>query len=315
MAKNKRSFDVSNDIRFENTRVRDIVSSVSEKGYMMIKAKDVHPSPFNEGLDIERVGEYVASMKDTGLLEPIVVYDKGEDGYEILSGHQRFHAWCKELKHSDIRAVILPYEQDVRKRFLAHTQANTLTRNKDLQFWLSRIEHAKKVLRETGFKGSRAEEIAEISSMLNGISKSQLYRYEGFSKLTPELRSLEADGSLSANTLYIAASLDDEQQREVYNEVKRLQEQKMVKNPDNWDDAEISRDEFTKITAFVREKRKSPLEKKKKDTSFADKAGKVYNEFLKTFTKPITTEEKVIAINYLSQLKEQIAILEKTLSD
>ena len=174
----KKSFDVADDIRFQNTRVQPVSEeAVAEgqptPGYTMLNAKDIQPSPFNEGLSQENIESYVKSMQETGIIEPIVVYDLGNGKYEILSGHQRYEAWCKRLGNKTIRAVILPYEKDPVKRFTAHTEANVLTRNKDLRFWLSRINHAKQVLHESGFVGSKAEELKKISEMLNGSTESR----------------------------------------------------------------------------------------------------------------------------------------------
>ena len=237
----KKSFDVTDDLRFQNTRVQPVTEEAAEDGaqtpgYTMLNAKDITPSPFNEGLDMDSIDSYVRSMKETGIIEPIVVYDLGNGKYEILSGHQRYEAWCNRLGNRTIRAVILPYEKDPVKRFTAHTEANVLTRKKDLRFWLTRIKHAKQVLHDSGFVGSKAEELKKISEMLNGISKTQLYRYESFEKLIPELQDFEAKGCMSANTLYLAVSLDDKQQMEVAERVRALQNARVENNPEQLDD-------------------------------------------------------------------------------
>ena len=98
----KKSFDVTDDIRFQNTRVQPVneeaaAEGTTTPGYTMLSAKDIQPSPFNEGLSKENIDSYVESMKETGIIEPIVVYDLGNGKYEILSGHQRFEAWCNRL--------------------------------------------------------------------------------------------------------------------------------------------------------------------------------------------------------------------------
>ena len=87
----KKSFDVADDIRFQNTRVQPVSEeAVAEgqptPGYTMLNAKDIQPSPFNEGLSQENIESYVKSMQETGIIEPIVVYDLGNGKYEILPG-------------------------------------------------------------------------------------------------------------------------------------------------------------------------------------------------------------------------------------
>ena len=314
----KKSFDVADDIRFQNTGVQPVSEeAVAEgqptPGYTMLNAKDIQPSPFNEGLSQENIESYVKSMQETGIIEPIVVYDLGNGKYEILSGHQRYEAWCKRLGNKTIRAVILPYEKDPVKRFTAHTEANVLTRNKDLRFWLSRINHAKQVLHESGFVGSKAEELKKISEMLNGISKTQLYRYESFEKLIPELQEFETKGYLSANTLYLAVSLDAKQQMEVVERVRALQRARAESNPELLDDMEITREEFARIVSDVRKGKKAEPAQKKKST-YTERVDKAYVSFLKTISRSRTQAERKEALEYIAKLRLQLDELEKELS-
>ena len=314
----KKSFDVADDIRFQNTRVQPVSEeAVAEgqptPGYTMLNAKDIQPSPFNEGLSQENIESYVKSMQETGIIEPIVVYDLGNGKYEILSGHQRYEAWCKRLGNKTIRAVILPYEKDPVKRFTAHTEANVLTRNKDLRFWLSRINHAKQVLHESGFVGSKAEELKKISEMLNGISKTQLYRYESFEKLIPELQEFETKGYLSANTLYLSVSLDAKQQMEVVERVRALQRARAESNPELLDDMEITREEFARIVSDEKKKKKAEPAQKKKST-YTERVDKAYVSFLKTISRSRTQAERKEALEYIAKLRLQLDELEKELS-
>jgi len=128
-------------------------------------------------MDEKMISEYADSMRKTGLLQPISVYDLNDGTFEIISGHQRFVAWCTILNHPTIPAVVRPNEPDVRKRFAAHTDANTKNRKLDGRFWCSRITQAKKVLSKTGSIGSRADEIKQLTEML-GIGQAQIYRLE-----------------------------------------------------------------------------------------------------------------------------------------
>ena len=66
----KKSFDVTDDLRFQNTRVQPVTEEAAEDGaqtpgYTMLNAKDITPSPFNEGLDMDSIDSYVRSMKET----------------------------------------------------------------------------------------------------------------------------------------------------------------------------------------------------------------------------------------------------------
>ena len=247
--KDKPSFGSANGLTFNNV---SIATSGSDSEFCYLPKEKIHYSPFNEGMDMDRVKEYAESMKETGLLEPIVVYDLTDGNFEILTGHQRFEAWCGILGHPTIKAIVRPYEKDTIKRFMAHTEANTLTRNLDLRFWLSRIKTAKKILAESGFAGGRREEIAKISEMLNGVSQAQIYRYESFDKLIPELQMFESRHWLSAMTLYAAASLDAEQQKQVAEKVMKSYQDWSSTKDESSPDFEITRNDFNAIVSAVK---------------------------------------------------------------
>lgn len=315
MAKSKSFNNITDDIRFQatNTATPQVPAQPSD-GYVSLSARSIVPSPFNEGLDMEKIEEYVASMKTTGLLEPIVVYDLGDGKYEILSGHQRFHAWCNVLKHRDIKAVVLPYETDPVKRFIAHTEANTLSRNKDLKFWLSRIKHARSVLSSIGFAGTRAEEFQQLSKMLNGISQTQLYRYDSFNKLIPELQAFESKGYLSANTLYYAVSLDEKQQLDLCSRMELLQKERKERNPEILDDFEITREEFVKLVSDVRTGKAQTSVPRRHYSSYQEKVDKSYNSFLKSLTRTKTKEDRTEALEYINKLRKELDKIESDLS-
>lgn len=322
MAKSK-TFDLTGDIRFKNTNTKEAVpvheagdinaDAGSQQGYTMLNADDIQPSPFNEGLSQENIEEYARSMKETGLIEPIAVYDLGNGRYEILSGHQRYEAWCKILGNKTIRAVVIPYEKDAVKRFKAHTEANVLTRNKDLKFWLTRIRHAKQVLHETGFMGSKAEELKKISEMLNGISQAQLYRYESFEKLIPELQDFESKRCMSANTLYYAVGLDEEQQMEVAERVRSLQKVKAESNPSMVDDTEVTREEFSGIVKAVRRGEKTEISQRKKST-YTERVEKSFTSFMKTLSRSRTQDERREALKCIERFEAQLEEMKKELS-
>lgn len=287
-----------------------IEPQVAENDASEIPAAKIKPSPYNEGLDMSRVEEYAASMKEVGLISPIVVYDMGDGTYQILTGHQRFEAWCKVLKHSTIQAFVRPYETDPVKRFIAHTEANTLSREKDLKFWQSRIKMARAVLKETGFSGSKEEETQELVKMLNGISRAQIYRYDGFEKLIPELQEFESKKWLSASTLYMAAGLDGIQQKEVarrvnetYSAFSRMAEEQNM-------EFEITRNEFKKIVDAVRLGTKPS---KKKRTGYSDRIGSATVSFIKAIGNPKTDEERSASLKEIAHAREALNELEKKL--
>ncbi len=67
-----------------------------------------HPFKERSGMEQE---EFLESIKETGLLEPITVCFLSEGKYEIISGHRRVKA-CKKLGISEIPATIKEFSKD-----------------------------------------------------------------------------------------------------------------------------------------------------------------------------------------------------------
>ena len=310
----KKTFSSMEDVVFASGAQAGGSAAPAGDGSVILKKEDIVPSPYNEGLSMDNVDAYVESIRESGLLEPITVYSKDDGKYEILSGHQRFQAWCVVMGNDSIRAVVIPYEQDPIKRFKAHTQANTLQRNKDLGFWLSRIDMANRVLDESGFTGKKADRLQAVSSMLGGISTMQLYRYEGFRKLIPELQKLESSGCLSANTLYYAISLDEEQQKEVLSKVKDLQAVKASRSDDTEYAKEVTREEFVRIIDAVKKKGDTQEKAEPAKTTYMDKVSRSYESFLKLIGRYKTKEDREEAIGFIRRVRAELEALESELS-
>ena len=312
MAKNKNfgnsvlGMNFGRDVESAAKEKRALMGSTAE--YRFIPANKIRFSPYNEGLDSDAVQEYAQSMREQGMIEPIVVYDMGDGTYEILSGHRRYNAWCGILGHETIRAVVREYENDPRKRFKAHTEANSVTRNKDLNYWLTRIKWAKQILRETGFNGSREDELRELSEMLGGVSRMQLYRYESFDRLIPELKEFEARKWLSALTLHTAASLDTAQQKKVAERVMALyrsQEERLI---ETGMDFEITRADFDRIVKEVKNGKKDASRKR---PTYGEKVGGAAKACIKALKAQKTEADKREALRQIGILREELDKLEK----
>ena len=294
----------------------DQPASVSGAQLATIHASMIRPSPFNEGLDPGDLEAYRLSMDESGLIEPITVYKLpgGRDtGYEIVSGHQRYEVWCHMLGHPTINAFILPYEENPVRRFRAHSEANILHRDKNINFWVSRIRHAKNVLEQSGFTGQKADLMKAVSELLGGISVQQLYRFESFEKLSPELQELERLHILSASTLYAAVKLDEEQQREVRKRVDELLAIKKRSIGDGLDDAEVTREEFKRIVAGVKEGTAARTKTPTSPSTYISRADKAVTSVIGTLSKYKTQEDKDTARKKIAELRLMLDELELSL--
>ena len=316
MARNK-GFNLTDDIRLRSIKPRETPAGMGAEGtppeYVELKADAIRPSPFNEGLSHGNIEQYVDSMKENGLIEPIVVYDIGDGKYEILSGHQRYEAWCNRLGHKTIKAVVRPYEKDPVLRFKAHTQANVVTREKDVAFWLSRMNHARQLIRQDpDFGGTREEEVARLGEMLN-MSPAHVYRYENYEKLVPELQVFETKGLLTISTLYGAAGLDEEQMRVVAEKVWAFVEAKKKVNPLLEDGLRVTREEFDRIVKAVKKGNSTdPVPHKKK--TYAERLDRAADGILNIIAKTKNNEERKEALEQIEKLQLKLEEIKTSLT-
>ena len=64
-----------------------------ETGYVHLKLEQVVPSEVNPGGARKGIEELTASVKEKGIIQPIIVRPvKGNGHYEIVAGHRRFLA-------------------------------------------------------------------------------------------------------------------------------------------------------------------------------------------------------------------------------
>ena len=153
--------------------------------------------------------------------------------------------------------------------------------------------------------------------MLGGISIAQLYRYQSFRGLIPELQEMESQKILSVFTLYAAASLDHEMQKEVFRRVQLL----LGEKKETGDDREITRDEFNSIVASVKSDSdkaaavspESGNGQKSIRTAYIDRVGKTYGGFLKSINRYKTDQDKREAAEFIRRVRTELETLEKEL--
>lgn len=72
-----------------------------------IAVADLQPNPFQprQAIDRENLEELVASIKENGLLQPVVVRSTGDGAWEVVAGERRYRA-VKELGWDQVPVVI-----------------------------------------------------------------------------------------------------------------------------------------------------------------------------------------------------------------
>lgn len=76
------------------------------QGLAAISLDDLHPSPNNIRETLTGIEELAASMREVGLIQPLVVQRiPGRPGFQIVAGHRR-HAAAKHLGMRDVLCII-----------------------------------------------------------------------------------------------------------------------------------------------------------------------------------------------------------------
>ena len=309
----KRKIGETQASRMARQRLEDTKQKITSETVLKIPVEKLVENKFNSEIPVEDLNELAESIREVGLMNPVLVYAREDGSYEIISGHRRVRAMRDILNLSEIPCIKKKYPPDVRTRFREHADANVQTRKNDVRFWQAEIRIARDILHDEGFSGTKDEEVAEISSMLGkGASKMQIYRYDGLKKLSEEVLALDRYG-LSPNTLYNAVGLDSQEQRLLAEKVSALM--------DAAEDPSMSRAEFNTVVHSIKELRKGKSKKKKKKekadetrTPYESQLIKSSETFLKRLMKARSEEEKKAALQELRSLRIRLDEAEKKLT-
>ncbi|MDP2942207.1 MAG: ParB/RepB/Spo0J family partition protein [Candidatus Omnitrophota bacterium] len=85
----------------------DVAIKPGERGTVQIKTDEISPGRFQprEMFDPDKLKELILSVKEKGVLQPVIVRPKG-NGYELIAGERRLRA-AKELGFSQVPAIIM----------------------------------------------------------------------------------------------------------------------------------------------------------------------------------------------------------------
>ena len=197
------------------------------------KAEEIIPvqiselKPFSEQpfkvLEDESMTELVESIKENGVLSPIVVRPHHEGGYEILSGHRRRRACeiaglievpvvIKEL--DDDNAIILLVDSNLQREHILPSE-----KAKAYQMKLEAMKRkAGRPSKENGdqignnFDGKKSVEIMAENST---DSRNQIQRYIRLTNLIDPLLEMVDSNSLAMNSAVELSYLSAKQQAEV----------------------------------------------------------------------------------------------------
>jgi ParB family chromosome partitioning protein len=178
----------------------------------------------------EEMEKMVQSIRENGVISPIVVRPKEDGTYEIISGHNRVEA-CRRAGFTyvpsfirdvdDDTAVILMVDSNLRQR----EKILPIERAKALQMKLEAIKRQGSrtdlTSAQVGRKLNRNKESREIVADSSGMSRNQVSRFIRLNKLIPSLQGAVNKGSLAFNPAVEISYLDPADQAVVQEVMER----------------------------------------------------------------------------------------------
>ena len=163
----------------------------------------------DEGMEL-----LVQSVREFGVMTPIVVRPVKEGGYEIVSGHRRLHA-CRRAGIEEIPALVRDMERDSAVIFMvdSNIQREGLLPSEKAFAYKMKVEalrHQGKRSVQPGQKSSRGA-VAENA----GESETQVQRYIRLTKLEKPLLALVDEGRIAFTPAVELSYLNQQEQRDL----------------------------------------------------------------------------------------------------
>ena len=203
-----------------------------------------HPFKVRDDEDMEQL---VESIKENGLITPIIVRKKDDGRYETVAGHRRTRA-CKLAGLETIRAEIREMSRDEAIIMMvdSNLQRSVILPSEKAMAYKMRLEAMKRQGKRTDLTSTPVAgklergESADMLGAIVGESGDQVRRYIRLTELIPELVDLVDEGRMGMRPAVELSYLPKE-------------EQKMLAEAIEYTDATPSHDQARRLRASSRE--------------------------------------------------------------
>ena len=213
MAKAKTSITTEN-------RSGSVADAAAKEQRTEMPLSDLHPfegHPFKV-LDDELMEQTVESIKQIGVVSPLIVRPDPEGGFEILSGHRRLHA--AQLagletvpvivkKMDDDAAIIFMVDSNLQRENILPSE-RAFSYKMKLEAMKHQGERGDLTSAQVGPKSWAAQVVAEEA----GDSKSQVKRYIRLTNLIPEILDMVDEKKIAFNPAVELSYLKPSEQKE-----------------------------------------------------------------------------------------------------
>ena len=205
--------------------IADIFSSEAERQQMSgdlvteVPLSELHPfvnHPF-EVRDYEDMQKLVDSIKENGVLTNLTVRPRAEGGYEIISGHRRFHAaQLAGLDKIKVQVRDVDDDQAIIDMVDANIQREHISPMEKARAYAMRLEAVKHQGRRTDLTSDQVgPKLTAAEKVAAGVqdTQTQVKRYIRLNSLVPDLQKKVDSGTLKFNpAVELSYLTPDEQQ-------------------------------------------------------------------------------------------------------
>ena len=181
-----------------------------------LKTFENHPYKVEENEEMEMLTQ---SIKENGILSPLIVRPIENSEYEIISGHRRLFA-SKRAGLTEVPAFV--YEMDRDKATIALVDSNLhrehLLPSEKAFAYKMKVEAMSRQGKRTDLTSSQVGKrlnTYEVIAEESGESRNQIHRYIRLTNLLPELLKYVDDGQISFTPAVELSYLNDIEQRDL----------------------------------------------------------------------------------------------------
>ena len=187
---------------------------------------ELHPfvnHPF-EVRDDEDMQKLVESIKENGVLTNLTVRRRAEGGYEIISGHRRFHAaQLAGLESIKVQVRDVDDDQAIIDMVDANIQREHISPMEKARAYAMRLEAVKHQGRRTDLTSDQlGPKLTAAEKVAAGVqdTQTQVKRYIRLNSLVPDLQKKVDNGSLKFNPAVELSYLSADEQKDFLNYIE-----------------------------------------------------------------------------------------------
>lgn len=209
------------------TSIDELLGVVNEESAMEIEIKAISPfkgHPFKVIAD-DKMEELINSVKESGVITPVLLRPAGENHYEMISGHRRMYAARKAglstvpaivRDMTDDEAVIAMVDANIQREELLPSEKAFAYKMKLNAMKRQSGRPSKNNVRQNGTNLRSDQELGEQV----GESARSIQRYIRLTELIPELLDMVDNKKLQFTVAVDISYIDKEMQKWIYEYIK-----------------------------------------------------------------------------------------------